>query len=208
MAVVKAATVPGTRVKTRLARSFFARSAELVAPALLGKTLVVVSPSGARLAVRLVETEAYGPGDPASHAFRGPTARTEVMFGPAGHLYVYFVYGMHWCANVVTGASSEGSAVLLRAGEPLEGREEISIHRGGREPLATGPGRLAQALGLTGADSGTDVVGGARCWFEKGTAPRSDAVAAGPRVGVRQAADVPWRFWEIGNSFVSPPRAP
>jgi DNA-3-methyladenine glycosylase len=192
-------------VNPRLDRAFFARSSELVAPDLLGRNFVVVSAAGGRLAIRVVETEAYGPEDPASHAFGGPTRRTEVMFGPAGHLYVYFVYGMHWCANVTTGRVGEGSAVLLRAGEPLEGLDEISKNRGGREPLTTGPGRLAQALQLTGNDTGVDVVVGHRCWFELGTPLPPGSAASGPRVGIRRAVETPWRFWEPRNRNVSRP---
>jgi DNA-3-methyladenine glycosylase len=169
----------------------------------LGRTLVRIDRSGQRLAVRIVETEAYEPGDPASHAFRGPTARNEVMFGQAGVLYVYFVYGMHWCANVVTGRHGEGSAVLLRSGEPVEGMREMQGNRAGRTPLASGPGRLAQALALSGDDNGLDLTVSRSCWFEGSAGLDPEAIATGPRVGVGTAADTPWRFWERGSPFVS-----
>lgn len=177
-----------------------------MAPDLLGQTLVRIVPSGARLAVRIVETEAYEQDDPASHAFRGITPRNEVMFGRAGHLYVYFVYGMHWCANVVTGQDGEGSAVLLRAGEPLEGVAEMERNRHGRLPLTAGPARLAQALSMTGADNGLDLTAGNRCWFEGGPGGSTN-ISSGPRIGMHVAAEVPWRFWERGNPFVSGSRA-
>lgn len=187
----------------RVHRGFFERSALQVAPDLLGRTLVRILPTGARLAVRIVETEAYEQDDPASHAFRGLTPRNAVMFGPSGHLYVYFVYGMHWCANVVAGANGEGSAVLLRAGEPLEGTGEMQGNRGGRTPLTIGPARLAQALALSGTDNGVDLTTSDRCWLEQASGISPDVLASGPRIGLRQAAEVPWRFWERGNPFVS-----
>ena len=138
----------------RLGRAFFARDSSTVARALLGTVIVATSGSdhgdsdrGDVVAVRLTETEAYhGATDPASHAFRGPTARNAVMFGPAGHLYLYFVYGMHWCANIVTGEPGEASAVLLRAGEIVAGQELAALRRSAARPgpkLASGPARLA-----------------------------------------------------------------
>ncbi len=193
-------------MSARLGRAFFGRSATEVAPDLLGRTLVRISPTGAHLRVRIVETEAYEPDDPASHAYRGVTDRTAVMFGPPGHLYVYFVYGVHWCANVVTGAAEEGSAVLLRAGEPIEGTEEMACNRGGRVPLAVGPGRLAQALAISGADNGLDLTTTGTSWFEGAAGIRPEDVAMGPRIGVREASGLPHRFWERGNPFVSGPR--
>jgi DNA-3-methyladenine glycosylase len=170
---------------------------------MLGRTLVRGLPDGGRLEARIVETEAYGEGDPASHSFRGPTPRNRVMFGPAGHLYVYFTYGMHFCMNVVTGRAGEGSAVLLRAAEPLEGLEAMAEHRGTTDPrsLCSGPARLCQALGVTRANDGDDLVGGGSLWLERGAAARE--VAIGPRVGIRHATDQPWRFWAEGDPFVS-----
>lgn len=190
----------------RLPRRFLARPSTSVAPSLIGCVLVRLLPEGKRLAIRIVETEAYEQGDPASHSYRGPTVRTEVMFGPAGHLYVYFTYGMHFCANVVTGRRGEGSAVLLRAGEPLEGLDAMAERRPVSDPrlLCSGPARLCQALAIDRAAGGEDLVAGERIWLERGTAVT--AISEGPRIGIRHAVEQPWRFWETGDPFVS--RAP
>jgi DNA-3-methyladenine glycosylase len=137
-----------------LGRRFFAEDVLDIAPALLGCTL-----SHAGVTVRLTEVEAYaGQVDPGSHAFRGPTPRTRVMFGVAGHLYVYFSYGMHWCTNVVCGPEGEASAVLLRAGEVVAGEDVAAARRAGivRRDWARGPARLAATLALTGEQSGLD----------------------------------------------------
>ena len=148
-------------------------AAHEVAPDLLGQVLVRVFPDGSRASVRIVEVEAYGPDDPASHAFRGETPRNAVMFGPPGHLYVYFTYGMHHCMNVVTGGVAEGSAVLLRAAEPLEGEDEMVVRRGREVPLdlCSGPGRLAQALAVDRRDDGLDLVAGDGLWLEAARGP-------------------------------------
>ncbi len=187
----------------RLPRRLLARPSTVVAPSLLGCVLARILPDGRRLSVRIVETEAYEQRDPASHSYRGRTARTEVMFGPAGHLYVYFTYGLHFCANVVTGRRGEGSAVLLRAGEPLEGLDAMAERRGTSNPrlLCSGPARLCQALSIDRAAGGEDLVAGERIWLERGTA--ATAISAGPRVGIRLAMEQPWRFWETGDPFVS-----
>jgi DNA-3-methyladenine glycosylase len=162
-----------------------------VAPDLLG-TVLVVERDGIRLAGRIIETEAYMADDPASHSFGGPTPRNEVMFGPAGHLYVYRSYGIHWCANVVTGAEGDGQAVLLRAVDPLEGSDEM-LRRRGRHPLADGPGKLCQAFGLTGDDDGADLCSrGPIRILDGGTGPVESI--AGPRIGISRAVDTPWRF--------------
>ena len=186
----------------RLSRSFYARAAHEVAPDLLGHVLVRIFPDGSRASVRIVEVEAYGPDDPASHAFLGETPRNAVMFGPPGHLYVYFTYGMHHCMNVVTGRAAEGSAVLLRAAEPLEGEEEMVGRRGreGRLDLCSGPGRLAQALGVDRRDDGIDLVAGDGVWLE--AASRVEPVAVGNRVGVHETSRH-WRYWLDGSPFVS-----
>lgn len=182
---------------------------ELVAPTLLGAVL-----RHGEVAVRLTEVEAYeGAGDPASHAYRGRTARTEVMFGPPGHLYVYFTYGMHWAANVVCGADGTASGVLLRAGEVVEGTEVARSRRGRStdRDLARGPGRLCQALGLGAEHKGAYLLGGGPVVLER-RAPPATAISTGPRVGVSVEADRPWRFWLTGDRFVSDykrsPRAP
>lgn len=178
-----------------------------VARALLGATLTVRSPEGVVTLV-LTETEAYaGAEDPASHAYRGPTRRNAVMFGPAGVLYVYRSHGLHWCANVTTGPDGAASAVLLRAGRVAEGVEAARSRRGaavGDHRLARGPGNLAQALGLTGADDGVRLDGPRLLLRARvGDEP---AVATGPRVGISVAADVPWRFWVAGDPTVTPYR--
>jgi DNA-3-methyladenine glycosylase len=176
-----------------------------VAPRLLGATL-----SHAGVTVRLTEVEAYdGGNDPASHAYRGRTARNEVMFGPAGHLYVYFSYGMHWCANVVCGEEDRASAVLLRAGHVVEGVDLARSRRGERVPdrsLARGPACLTQALGIGREQDGLDL----RDHLALVEPPTE--FETGPRVGVSLAHDVPWRFWLPGEPSVSAyrrsPRAP
>jgi DNA-3-methyladenine glycosylase len=148
--------------------------------------------------IRLTEVEAYdGPNDPGSHAYRGETARNRVMFGPPGRLYVYFTYGMHHCANLVTGPDGEPGAVLLRAGEVVEGHDLAQRRRprSTARDLARGPARLCQALGLDLA------VNGFVADLEQGNPP--DAVETGPRVGLRHAADRPWRFWIAGDPTVS-----
>ena len=175
-------------------RSFFARDSVQVAPDLLG---CMVTANG--VTVRLTEVEAYREDDPASHSFRGPTNRTAVMFGPAGFLYVYFTYGMHYCANLVCGPDGSGAAVLMRAGEVVDGLDAARERRGGRVPdrdLARGPARLAQAMGWDRTDDGLDMIGAVR----RG---EPGAVLAGPRTGITKAADTAWRFWIPGDRFVS-----
>ena len=149
--------------------------------------------------VRLTEVEAYsGLGqDPASHAHRGMTGRNEVMFGPAGHLYTYFVYGMHVCANVVTNPDGEAGAVLLRAGEVLG--DDPTVDRG---YPARGPARLCRTLGITLDDDGCDLAAGP-VTLTLAEPVASDRISTGPRVGLRRAADVPWRFWLTGEPSVS-----
>jgi DNA-3-methyladenine glycosylase len=177
-----------------------------VAPALLGCWLVTDRPAG-RVAVRLTEVEAYsGEGmDPASHAHRGPTPRAEIMFGPPGRLYVYFSYGVHWCANVVVGPPGRGSAVLLRAGDVVVGEELAASRRPAARTardLARGPARLTQALAIGPDDRGADLLSPAGAVrLHRGPAP--SAVSAGPRVGISRATELPWRFWETGAPSVS-----
>jgi len=178
-----------------------------VAPTLLGAHLVA-----GPVSVRLTEVEAYaGECDPGSHAFRGRTPRTEVMFGRAGIAYVYFSYGMHWCLNVVTGPDGEASAVLVRAGEVVEGLELARERRPGAadRDLARGPARLTRALAVDGALGGTDLLDpGAPLRLVAGAPVPSDRVLTGPRVGVSgDGAAAPWRFWLDGEPTVSPYRA-
>ena len=178
----------------------------MVAPALLGCWVVTDRPEG-RVALRLTEVEAYsGEGlDPASHAHRGPTPRAEIMFGPPGRLYVYFSYGVHWCANVVVGPGGRGSAVLLRAGEVVVGEELARSRRSAaRVPrdLARGPARLTQALAIGPDDKGADLLDAdSSVRLHRGAVPA--AVSAGPRVGISLATDLPWRFWETEAPSVS-----
>ena len=155
------------------------------------------------VAVRLTEVEAYdGANDPGSHAFRGPTRRNAVMFGPSGHLYCYFTYGMHVCCNVVCGPEGSASAVLLRAGEVVDGLELARERRprASDRDLARGPARLCNALGITLEHDGTDLATGP-VTLTLGTPPAD--VSTGPRVGLRQAADRPWRYWATGDPTVS-----
>jgi DNA-3-methyladenine glycosylase len=192
-------------VNRRLTRAFYRRDPLLVAPDLLNKVLV----HGAR-AGRIVEVEAYrGADDPASHAFRGPTPRTEVMFGPPGHLYVYFTYGMHWCANAVTSADGTAGAVLIRALAPLRGLDEMAAARPkARRPvdLANGPAKACQAMGVDGALDGADLVRADRgvTITDDGTPPPA-APDTGPRIGISVAVDRPWRFSVPGDPHRSKP---
>ncbi len=170
-----------------------------------------VSANGVR--IRLTEVEAYqGLGqDPASHAHRGPTPRNRVMFGPAGVAYVYFIFGVHWCLNIVCGGPGEAAAVLLRAGEVIEGGDAARSRRGSAvkdRELARGPARLVVALGVTPAANGTSMVDGTGpLRVTPPTRPvAADAISSGPRVGVASAHDVPWRFWITGDPTVSPYR--
>jgi DNA-3-methyladenine glycosylase len=178
----------------RLRRSFYARDPLVVGPELLNKVLVHGPRAG-----RIVEVEAYrGADDPASHAFRGPTPRTAVMFGPPGHLYVYFSYGMHWCANAVTSRDGEAGAVLIRALAPLRGIDAMRAARPAARRLvdvANGPAKACQALGIDGAFDGADLVAADRgiAIVDDGVAP-PDVPTVGPRVGISVAVEAPWRF--------------
>jgi DNA-3-methyladenine glycosylase len=178
-----------------------------LAPRLLGAVLVSDS-GGVEVAVRITEVEAYeGTDDPASHAFRGRTPRTAVMFGPPGHLYCYFTYGMHWCANVVCDVDGRASAVLLRAGDVVRGRDAARLRRPaarGDADLARGPARLASALGLGAAHNGADLCDpGSSVRLESMPARRLRNVVSGPRVGITVAQEHPWRFWIADAPSVS-----
>ncbi|HZH19516.1 MAG TPA: DNA-3-methyladenine glycosylase [Geodermatophilus sp.] len=180
--------------------------ADAVAPTLLGCWLVTDRPAG-RVALRLTEVEAYaGDGtDPAAHSHRGPTPRAAIMFGPPGRLYVYFSYGVHWCANVVVGDDGQGSAVLLRAGDVVVGEELAASRRpAARTPrdLARGPARLTQALAIGPDDKDADLLDpSSPVRLHRGDPPAD--VSAGPRVGISVATELPWRFWESGAESVS-----
>lgn len=191
-------------MKSTLPRAFYRRDPRLVAPDLLKKLIVVADGR----AGRIVEVEAYcGADDPAAHTYRGRTQRNATMFGEAGHLYVYFSYGIHWCANTVCGEVGEGVGVLLRAIEPVQRLDAIRAARG--EPrreadIGNGPGKLAQALGITGALNGADLVNN-----ELGITIVDDGVpppatpAATPRIGISKAREHLWRWHVPGNAYVS-----
>ncbi|MHB1923404.1 MAG: DNA-3-methyladenine glycosylase [Acidimicrobiales bacterium] len=180
----------------RLPRSFYARDVLEVAPELLNKVLVCGNRAG-----RIVEVEAYRGGeDPASHAYKGPTARNASMFGPPGRLYVYFTYGMHWCANVVCMPEGTAQAILLRALSPLAGLEEMRAARPAARrdrDLCRGPARLCQALGIDRSYDGADLVrpGGHRLSILDDGADPPAAPGTGERIGIRLAQDRPWRWW-------------
>ncbi len=190
-------------------RRFYARPSPVVARELLGR-LLVRELEGERLVGRIVEAEAYQEEDPASHSYRGRTRRTEVMFGPPGRLYVYFTYGMHHCMNVVTGRDGEGSAVLLRAAEPVEGLESMRRLRGGVNDrlLCSGPARFTQAFAIGRAENGADLVESRSLFIARGRPlPESD-VAVGTRIGITAGTDRMWRYAQAGSPFVSRPVRP
>ena len=177
-----------------MTRRWFGREAGIVAPELLNKVLRVERDDGVTLG-RIIETEAYLPDDPASHTFNGRTERNHVMFGPAGHLYVYLSYGIHRCANVVTGPAGSGQAVLLRAVTPIGGIDLMRTRRGRPDrELSDGPGKLCQALGIDLQHDGVDLLGGSGISIDDdGLAPpRSPLV--GSRIGISKAVDAPLRF--------------
>lgn len=194
----------------RLPRRFFGRPSLEVAPALLGHVLVRADPEAGELRARIVETEAYDEDDPASHSYRGRRPRTEVMFGRPGFLYVYFTYGMHWCMNVVTDVPGRGSAVLLRAAEPLDGVDVMRRRRAARRDreLLAGPARWTQAFAIDGTHDGADLVDGAEVWLERGATVPPDRIGVGERIGLTVARERPWRFVDTESAFLSRPWAP
>ncbi|HUA30157.1 MAG TPA: DNA-3-methyladenine glycosylase [Streptosporangiaceae bacterium] len=215
--------VPG---REPLPREFFARPSLDVGPDLLGCVITHLTPDGP-VSVMLTEVEAYcGAGDPASHAYRGRTARNAVMFGPPGHVYVYFTYGMHFCMNLVCAGQPGPAAVLLRAGRLIEGvplataRRSARLGRPGRAArapraalrevdLARGPARLCEALAVDRSHDGADATDPASSLLAIAAADPvpSARIGRGPRVGISRAADRPWRFWITGEPSVSPYRA-
>ncbi len=189
-----------------LDRAFYARASPVVARQLLNKVIVRDGMWG-----RIVEVEAYGgAADPASHAYRGRTARNATMFGPAGHLYVYFTYGMHWCANAVTGADGEGTAVLLRAIAPLGGLAVMRTRRPAARrdrDLTNGPAKLCAALDIDRALDGADLVAGVRgiTIVDDGVAPPRRP-GRSTRIGISVGREVEWRWYVAGDPHVSPAR--
>jgi DNA-3-methyladenine glycosylase len=183
----------------RLSRAFFSRSVHEVAPDLIGATLLVNGVGG-----RLVEVEAYHHTDPAAHSFRGPTPRNAVMFGSPGFAYVYRSYGIHWCLNFVCEPKGSASAVLIRAIQPTAGFAAMRRRRGMTDErlLCSGPGRVCEALGVTGAFNGFDLTDPP---FEIFARSDDIQVVAGPRIGITKAADLPWRYGEKGSRFLSKP---
>jgi DNA-3-methyladenine glycosylase len=185
------------RMPKRLTQSFFERSVLEVAPDLIGATLLFAGVGG-----KLVEVEAYHQTDPAAHSFRGQTARNAVMFGPGGYAYVYRSYGIHWCLNFVCEPKGSASAVLIRALEPTVGLAAMRRRRGVADDrlLCAGPGRVCQALGITGRHNGLALD---RAPFELLARTELVDVVAGPRIGLTKAADKPWRYGLKGSRFVS-----
>ena len=182
-----------------LDQAFFSRPVAEVAPELLGCVIEV-----GRSAAVIVEVERYQQDDPASHSFRGPTPRAAVMFGPAGRLYVYRSYGIHWCANVVCEPEGHGAALLLRAAEPVRGLAAMRRRRGVEDArlLCSGPGRLCQALGIDGSMNGS-LVGAGPVRIAAGDAVHD--VVVGSRIGISVAVDRPWRFGVAGSPHLSRP---
>ena len=200
----------------KLPRSFYLRPTIRVARDLLGTYLVRIL-NGKRLISRIVETEAYCQGDPASHAFNGRTRRNDVMFWKGGHLYVYFTYGMHYCANVVTGEEGAGEAVLIRAVEPLDGVDLMTRNRArptGRKALGAsqesmpaanltnGPAKLCQALDIRREQDGTDLLGGEIYLLSASRLPAS-TIGRSKRIGIVKGTEKEWRFYVKGNAWVS-----
>ena len=189
----------------RLRRGFYARNALEVAPELLNKVLVAADGRSGRI----IEVEAYrGADDPGSHGHRGRTRRNDTMFGPPGHLYVYFTYGMHWCANVVVETDGVAAAVLLRALTPLGGVDAMYAARGPaarrHRDLCSGPAKLTQALGIDGTLDGADLVSGDRgvTVLDDGQPPPQDPVTT-TRIGLTAGAELPWRFHVAGTPDLS-----
>jgi DNA-3-methyladenine glycosylase len=184
---------------SRLSRRFFARSVHEVAPDLIGVTLLINGVGG-----RIVEVEAYDQEDPASHGFRGQTARNAVMFGAAGYAYVYRSYGIHWCLNFVCDKPGRAEAVLIRALEPTHGLDAMRARRGvsAERALCSGPGKLCQALGVTGNRNGLPLD---EPPFELLPRTGTPHIVTGPRIGITRAADLSWRYGLEGSAFLSRP---
>jgi DNA-3-methyladenine glycosylase len=191
----------------KLSRSFYLRPTLQVARDLLGK-LIVCRHQGRRLVGKIVEAEAYGEGDPASHTYRGKTKRNEVMYGRGGHLYVYFTYGMHFCANVVTRKEGIGEAVLIRAVEPIEGIEVMRKNRkmrgrGGEwVNLTNGPAKFCQAFAIRREQNGADLLGD-QIYILNGERIPESKVGRSTRIGIKNGREKKWRFFVKGNAWAS-----
>jgi len=207
-------TLPSDRAIQPLDRSFFARNPRRVARELLGKVLVrnPADSKGTRLIARIVEVEAYlGEKDPAAHAFAGRTLRNAVLFGPPGHAYVYFIYGNHYCLNVSCEIEGKAGSVLFRALEPMAGIEQMALARGVElhgpkdlPKLTSGPGRMAQAFGITrGRDNEGDLTSQANGLWIGQDSYRTRGIAVTRRIGITHAAEMPLRYILLGNAFVS-----
>jgi len=185
-----------------IGKDFFARSVHEVAPDLIGVTLLVGGIGG-----RIVEVEAYDHEDPASHGYRGKTARNESMFGPPGYAYVYRSYGIHWCLNLVCGAEGVPEAALIRALEPTKGLAKQRARRGVEDlhALCSGPGKLCQALAITNEHDGLALD---EPPFEVRAREAEPPIAVGPRIGITRAAELPWRYGLAGSRFLSRPLRP
>jgi DNA-3-methyladenine glycosylase len=188
--------VPSTH---RIRKAFFDRSVHLVAPDLIGATLTVAGVGGV-----IVEVEAYHHTEPAAHSFRGQTPRNAVMFGPPGYAYVYRSYGIHWCVNFVCEAAGSASAVLIRAIEPTQNLASMRRRRGLDDPrlLCSGPGRVCEALAITGAHNGLALD---HPPFDLRARPADVEIAAGVRIGLTKAVELPWRYGLKGSRFLSKP---
>ncbi len=182
-----------------LSQEFFQKYAVSLAQDLLGCVLVHETMEGTTSGI-IVETEAYSQEDAASHSYRGETERTKAMFGPAGHAYIYFTYGMHYCFNIVSGEVGHGQGVLLRALGPVAGIEIMQRRRNRETDLCNGPAKLVQAMGITKADYGKPLFDSNLYVINRTEVPN---ISAGPRIGITQAVDVPWRFWVTDNTYVS-----
>ena len=184
--------------------AFLHQDVESAAKALLG-CILERKLDGQLVRVRIVEVEAYDQNDAASHSYKGKTPRTDVMFGPSGHLYVYFTYGMHYCCNVVTGPEGMGAAVLIRAVEPLEGENVLQEYRPfSSVQLTNGPAKLCQALGINKTMNGHDLSKTPLRLIVRPPLDSKDFTQT-TRIGITQSKDVPWRFYITGNPFVSRP---
>jgi DNA-3-methyladenine glycosylase len=182
---------------------FLRKSAPEAAERLLGCQLEA-EVNGQRIVVRIVETEAYDQMDAASHSYNGRTKRTDIMFGPAGHLYVYFTYGMHYCCNIVVGEEGYGAAVLIRAVEPIEGEDELIKNRGGKEgvEITNGPAKLCQALGIDKQLNGHDLSKRPLKLLLQPVLSENEIITT-TRIGISKAKDIKWRFYIRGNPYIS-----